>query len=220
MTLFGTRMLTALAWANVVVHAAALILAPIGLLPGSPSAPLEERMDYLAGSPLVWSLGWSAFILCAFALVGFFAALAQRIAPKTPAASLAVIIAIAGGTLDLFCDAIYIVVLPRIASSRPPSPATFLAIEHLANVGGLVVANGMYALGVLMLTLCLRVCLGIDAWVAVTGYGTFGFGMILVAAGLLNSPRLAELATGPTLGLYCLWTVLAARCVERAEGRS
>jgi hypothetical protein len=37
-----------------------------------------------------------------------------------------------------------------------------------------------------------------------------------VAAGLLGEPRLAEWATGPTIGMFCVWVVLAARSVEPA----
>src|SRR5947209_7278642 len=43
--------LVALAWLNVAVHVAGLALAAVGIRPGSPAVPLEERLDYLAGAP-------------------------------------------------------------------------------------------------------------------------------------------------------------------------
>jgi hypothetical protein len=206
--------LTVLAWLNVVLHALALVLALVGLRPGSPLVPLAERLQYLSGSPPAWTLGWAAWVLCALALVAFFAALAHRLPEQAPAAPLAVTLAAAGAVLDLFCDAAYISVLPRLAARQPPAAETFLAVEQLANVGGLVAANGMYAVGTLLLTLCLRNRGGLPPGVVACGWGVFLFGMVLVAAGFLGEPRLAELATGPAIGLFCVWVVLAARSQE------
>ena len=127
---------------------------------------------------------------------------------------LAVTLAASGAILDLFCDSAYISVLPRLAARDPPASETFLAVEQLANVGGLVVANGTYALATLLLTLCLRGRTGLAPGVLLAGGGVFLFGMVLVAAGLLAEPRLAEVGTGPTIGLFCVWVVLAARSME------
>jgi hypothetical protein len=52
------------------------------------------------------------------------------------------------------------------------------------------------------------------------GYAVFASGMVLVAAGFLSEPRLAEWATGPTIGLFCVWAVLAARSTGAQENRS
>jgi hypothetical protein len=210
------RILTTLAWLNVVIHAAALVLAVVGVRPGSRLVALEARVTYVAAAPPAWSLGWGAFMLCALALVAFFTALAHRLPDKAPIPQLAVLVAVAAGALDLFCDVVYITVLPRVAAGVDPSHTLFLAIEHLASSGGLVVANGLYSVGVLLLTLCVRRHPARVPGMVATGYGTFGFGMVLVAAGFLDAPWLAELATGPTLGAYCVWTVLVARSLERA----
>jgi len=129
---------------------------------------------------------------------------------------LAVVLAVAGGAADLLCDAIYITVLPMLAAQSPPSEATFLAFERAANAGGLIVANGLYALGTLLLTVCLRRRLNGTQLAILAGYAVFGSGMILVIAGFLNDPRLTELGTGPTIGFYCLWTILVARSMNAA----
>jgi hypothetical protein len=207
--------LTALAWLNVAAHALALVLALVGMRPGSPLVPLPERLHYLSGSPPGWVLGWATWMVCALVLVAFLAALAHRLPDRGPVPTLAVTLAAAGCILDLFCDAVYISVLPRLAGRDPPAMETFLAVEQLANVGGLVVANGMYALGALLLTLCLRGRPGLAPGVVPVGWGVFLSALVLVAAGFLGEPRLAEWGTGPTIGLFCVWVVLAARSLER-----
>jgi hypothetical protein len=210
------RTLIILAWLNVALHAIALVLALIGIRPGSPLVALLERLNYLASHPLGWSLGWGTWMLCALALIAFFAALAHHLQDQQPLPQLAVVLAAAGGALDLFCDALYITVLPMLAARSPPSQVTFLAFERAANAGGLVVANGLYAVGTLLLTVCLQQRPERPRWAILAGYAVFGFGMILVLAGFLNEPRLAELGTGPTIGFYCLWTILVARSMNAA----
>ena len=39
-------------------------------------------------------------------------------------------------------------------------------------------------------------------------------GTLMAVAGMIPSPRLVELATGPTIGLYSLWTILVARDLQ------
>jgi hypothetical protein len=158
-------------------------------------------------------------MLCTLALIAFFAALAHQLPDQQPTPQLAVLLAAGGGTLDLFCDVIFITVLPPLAARTPPPEATFLAVERAANAGGLIVANGLYVAGTLLLTLCLHRRQERGRWVVPVGYGVFGFGMLLVVAGFLNEPRLAELGTGPTIGLYCLWTTLVARSLNSPGGR-
>jgi hypothetical protein len=155
-------------------------------------------------------------MLCTLALIAFFAALAQHLPEQQPLPQLAVVLAAAGGTLDLFCDTLYITVLPMLAAQTPPSEAVFMAVERAANAGGLVVANGLYAVGTLLLTVCLQHRPKRPRWAILVGYAVFGFGMILVVSGFLNEPRLAVLGTGPTIGFYCLWTILVARSINAA----
>ncbi len=212
------RSLQSLAWGNVVLHAAGLLLAAVTLRPGTPLVPLPERMAYLAGRPWGWSVGWGVWMLCALALAAFFAALARRLPGESAPARLAVVLAGAGAAVDLLCDVLYITVLPLIASWATAEERLFLTVERIALAGGLVVANGLYSVGTLLLAWCLRDCPRRAAGTVVVGYAVFGFGMALAAAGFLSEPRLAEWATGPTIGLFCIWAVLAAYSVDAREG--
>jgi hypothetical protein len=213
------RTLVFLAWLNVALHGLALLLAGMGMRPGSPLVTLPERVHYLASYPFGWSLGWVTWMLCTLALIAFFAAMTHYLQNRPSLSRLAVIIVAAGGMIDLFCDVLYITVLPLLAAQTPVPEATFLAVERAANAGGLIVANGAYATGVLLLTACLPRVGESGRWVILIGYAVFGFGTILVVAGFLGEPWLAAIGTGPTIVLYCLWTVLVARFLRSAECR-
>jgi hypothetical protein len=205
-----------LAWLNVLVHGIALVLAVVGMAPGSGLVELPARLSYLAGRPLAWSVGWGAWMLCTLALVAFLAALTWAV--PAGEARLALTLAVAAGAVDLFCDMIQMAALPLLAAQRPPPVPTFLAVERMAGAGGLVVANGGYTLAILLANLRLGRLVANERGrlrvVVLVGWGVVAGGSVLVLAGFLDSAVLAAVGTGPTIGLFCLWTVLAARAVE------
>jgi hypothetical protein len=205
------HLLAALAWLNVVLHTAGLVLAAAGMRPGSALVDLADRQTYLASAPVGWSLGWGTWMLCTLALVAFLAAVARRLPGEPATARFAVALASAGGAVDLLCDVVYITVLPLVARGGASGEMLFLTIEQVAFAGGLVVANGLYSVAVLLVTACLHSPPLVTMPVLCLGYAVFLSGMVLAAAGFLSKPLLAEWATGPTIGLFCLWTVLVAR---------
>jgi hypothetical protein len=205
------RALIALAWLNVALHVVALAFAALGMRPGTPLVPLPERLAYLARFPLGWSLGWGTWMLCAVALVAFFAVVAHCLSERADLARLALMVAVAGGAFDLFCDGVYLTVFPALASWQPPPEKLFLTVERLTATGSLIVANGMYSVATLLLTLALRDRPTLAPFTRASGYGVFACGMLLAAAGFTGVPWHAEWATGPTIGLFCVWAVLVAR---------
>src|SRR5262249_48566706 len=106
------RALLGLAWLNVVLHGAGLGFATLGMRPGTPLAALPDRLASLARFPLGWSLGWGVWMLCALALVGFCAVLAYYLREPADLVRLALMVVTAGGAFDLFCDAVFVTVLP------------------------------------------------------------------------------------------------------------
>ena len=200
------RALPALAWANVALHVAGLIVAWFAMQPGSVVVPLTERMAYLAGQPAGWSLGWAIWIFCSLLLVAFMTVLRRRLPDSGAVGQLALLLTAAGMAVDLLCDVIQIQVLPTVAGAGPD---LFLAFERLAFTGGLTVANGLYTAGVLLMNLRLRGLVGSPALLA--GWATAAAGFALAAAGLVPSPALIQISTGLTIVSYSLWTVLVAR---------
>src|SRR5262245_46354146 len=117
--------------------------------PGSPLVGLGERMAHLAARPPEWSLAWGVWMLCALALVAFV----HQAGARLGGASLAAPLAAAGAGVDLLCDGVQMTVLPLAASGGPEAALSFRAWERAAGVGGLVAANGLYSLAVLVVTL-------------------------------------------------------------------
>jgi len=201
----GARLLVVLAWANVAAHVAGLIVAWWALRPGSMVLPLAARMHHLAASSYAWRWGWGIWMLCALLLVAFVAVLRRQLPGDPVAAQLALHLTAAGMAVDLLCDALQIQALPLAARS---GPGLFLVLERLAFFGGLTVANGLYTIGVLLLLICLRGIVGPAARFA--GWASVVSGFTLAVEGVVPSPVLPALATGATLGFYCLWTVRVA----------
>jgi hypothetical protein len=210
-----SSLLNSLAWLNVVAHLAAVVFAAMAISPGNPVTELPARMHYLARAPWGWTLGWGCWMLSALALVAFFAALANRLPRHDALANLAVILASAGAAMDLFCDMTQLSVLPMAAQGGEASKVLFLVVERIVGIGGMVVANGFYSVGVLLLSVGLRVCGPRARWAIWLGYCVFGFGMLLVLAGLIDHAWLAATAGVQTILVYCVWVVVVARVLDQ-----
>jgi hypothetical protein len=200
-----------LAIANIAVHLVGLLVAALFLRPGSPTAPLAERMNFLAAHPIGWSAAWCVWIGCMILMVSF-TFVAARCLEAEPLARLAVIVAVAAGGFDLLGDSLFIVVLPQVAALLPRNEQLFVAVERCIQTLSLVVANGLYSVATLLLTLAARSRL--KRGVFVLGCVVFACGMLLALAAFTGVPWHAEAATGPTIGLYALWVWLAARDLE------
>jgi hypothetical protein len=215
------RTLTLLAWANVVLHVAGLAFAYFGMRPGSPLVLLARRLEYLAGAPLGWSLGWATWMLCGAALVTFFAVLVHRLGDRADLARLGLMVAVAAAAFDICCDGVYIALFPSLAAATHSSSENlFLLVERMTGLASLLIANGGYSVGTLLIVLALRGRPALVPGTVVVGYGVAGFGLLLAAAGLTGVPWHAEWATPPTIGLYCVWVLLVARSFEPGGGPS
>ena len=207
------RLLTLTAWASVVLHVAGLALAVVGMRPGTPLVPPAERIAYLAGRPLGWSLGWAAWMLCALALVAFLTVLARVVPQSSALLGTAVTLSAAGAAIDLLCDTLYITVLPGLAAGGPTP--LFFAFERALGAGGVVVANGLYSVAILLASVGLRGAPTVPPLVRGLGYATFAGGMLMVAAGFTGDPRQLEISTGLTILPFLAWTLGVARSLSR-----
>jgi hypothetical protein len=211
--------LAVLSWLNVCLHVAGLALAAVGMRPGTPLVPLPERLEYLAGAPLGWTLGWLTWMVCSVLLIAFLAALTWRLRERDELARLGLGIAVTGAAFDLFCDTVYLVVFPMLASWRPPPEQLFLTVERVTGIGSLAIANGGYSAGILLISAALRGRPGVSPRTAGLGYAVGVAGLLLAAAGFTGEPAHAQWMTPPTIGLFCVWVVLVARSFKPEGGR-
>ncbi|MFO0865150.1 MAG: hypothetical protein U0744_10955 [Gemmataceae bacterium] len=116
---------------------------------------------------------------------------------------------------DLTCDALYIVVFPDLAV-HAHDPTLFLLVERITGIVSLTIANGLYTVGVV----CVSEALPRDGavrWTREVGWCVGVFGGMMAAAGVTGDPWHAAAATGPTILAFCIWTLLAARSLARAD---
>jgi hypothetical protein len=204
-----TTAVRALGWVNVGLHVAGLALAAAFIRPGSPLAPLSERLAYLSDSPAGWATAWGVWAGCGLAMVSFTVVVSRRL--RSRLAKAALVVAVAAAVVDLTCDNLYLFDFPKLANAADVSGngEAFLRAERLTNVVSLTVANGLYSVSTLLLALALRGRPGV--WPV--GVAVFVFGLLLAAAGVTGNPEHALWATPPTIGLYCVWVPLVAHAV-------
>ena len=190
------------AWINVGLHAVGLVFAAAAMKPGTPAAPLLERIRYLAARPAGWTAGWLVWVACAVALVAFMRLLAR--AHPSPLATAAVTLAVVGAVIDVTCDVTYIFVLPARAAG---DVSRFLDFEQHLAAASLTGANGLYSLSVLVATL------GLPASALLTrglGVLTFVAGLVLAGAGLTGDPRHVMVGTALTIPVFLAWSLAAS----------
>jgi hypothetical protein len=202
-----------LCWSAAALHACGLALAVTAMQPGTILATPAQRTAWLAARPPGWTLGWTVWILCAVSLVVLLAALNARLRLPSTAAGAAVAAAAAGAVVDVFCDALWIAVVPDLAAGGPDR--VFLAWERALSVGGTVAANGAYSAAVLVFTVLLprSAPWGLPR---LMGLVTAAAGAGLCAAGLLGQAYGVALFSGLTIGAFVAWALTLARASREA----
>jgi hypothetical protein len=194
---------------NVVLHIAGLGLAAATMRAGTPLVPLAERLAHLGGSAVGWRIGWCVWMLCALALVALFAR-ARSLVPMGPSALAVVAI---GAAIDLVCDAVQLAVLPHLART---DALRFLVFERWAGLGGTVAANGLYAVGTLLLAIATTRTSG-RRMPIVLGGATFLAGVGLALAGAIGEPRAIAWTSGITILAYCGFVLTLPAALERSR---
>ena len=207
-----------LAWLNVIVHFLAVVLAATAIRPGSPLAPLAERLEYLQLAPAGWIAAWVVWMLSAVLLIAYLATLLNCLDGRSHLAQLGLMIAVVGAGFDLLCDAVFILVFPTLASASRPPAELFVTVERITGIASLFVANGCYSVAILLFTPALSNGTKLGRLTQMVGYGVAGFGLVLAAAGFTGIPWHAAWATPPTIGLFCLWVILVRALPAPAGG--
>lgn len=198
-------------WANIVLHLVGLVLAAVLMRPGTPMVPLPDRQAYLGGSPFGWTLGWVTWAVCAILLLAWLALVAARFALPPAATALALALCASGLAVDLTCDTLWIALVPGLAARAAPA---FVPVERALTLGGVVVANGLYSLAVLVVTLALPASTG--RLVRLTGLASVCAGLVMAAAGAWGNPWAIAATTGPTIFGFVVWVLLLLRVPEPA----
>ena len=171
----------------VVNFAAALVMAFV-LAPGAPLFEVTERSAYVRANLDAWRLGWAVWIAAALSLLWFYHWWRGRIGASYVAVALA-----AGGLIaDVTSE------LTLILYEATTAPFAFFLTG--------VVANGLYTMCGIWLTLAMRLCTVERIWAALM----WGAGITLSLATLTSLYLLAAIATAVLFALFCPWCVYLA----------
>jgi hypothetical protein len=167
--------------------AGALVMAFV-LSPGTPLFDATERSAYVRANQDAWRLGWAVWIGAALSLLWFYRWWRGRIGAPHVAVALA-----AGGLVaDVTSE------LMLILYDTATAPFAFFLTG--------VIANGLYTMCGIWLTLAMRLNTVERMWTALM----WGAGITLSVATLTGLYLLAAIATALLFALFCPWCVYLA----------
>lgn len=176
------------------VNAVAVFVLALWLAPGTPVvADLAERERYVREHADLWRVGWSVWMLAAATLVWFYAWWRARVgAPRV-----ALVLAAAGIVADWSSELLLIVAAPTAYADIAPF-AFFLTGA---------IANGLYTVAGVMLTLATRLTTAERVYAAVM----WSAGVVLSLGAVASLPLLTAAASAVLFALFCPWCVWLAR---------
>ena len=203
------------AWLTAAANLIAAICLATILRPGLPGQGRSgaERVSYISRHIWVWRLGWISWHAAALTLIALFVVLALHERDRTPAlAVLALSCAGAGLAADLSAEAALIALLPGLSGTA------FVHAERAALLITGDVANGLYSLAGLFLTLAMWRSIGpglravaMVVWIA---------GFALSAATIVDSTTGEAAATAIVMPAFVLYAVLIGRWLRTENASS
>ncbi len=172
---------------------AAVALATV-LAPATPLVPdPAERLAYVREHLLVWRVGWGTWMVAALTLLWFTVWWRGRVGgPRA-----AVAVAAAGLVVDL-CSEVLLVA---------SAPDRYLDAAPLAYFMTGAIANGLYTVAGIMLTLATRLSTTERAWAALL----WSAGLMLSLGALAGQPLVIAIATAALFVLFVPWCVYLRR---------
>jgi len=189
-------------WLCIVTHVAALAALAIWLQPGtlvetSPQARALFVGDHVAS----WSLGWAIWMAAAVSITGFYAWWGSFL-PARNVALLGVCLCALGMVADFSGEGSAIMRLVELTSG---SVDRYVAVERQFTLLSPGLANGLYTLGGVLLTL---VTPGLPRWVRAAMWVTWAAGAAMTAAAIADSAAAIVVSTAvlfPPLLVWIAW---------------
>lgn len=176
---------------------------------------LAERLEFIAGNHLVWTLSWCVWMTAALGLFVFCSVLASEIKP-TLARTIGLAMVAMGIGPDLIAEVIYAFIIPKAYLAEVSvSVLAMLEIAAMHLTGFL--GNGLYNIGGLILTLTAIREGVVRGWVAVWGITAWLLGIGLSVSVAIGNIAGAEALTALSMVLSTAWMLVFA---YRVVGRS
>lgn len=169
---------------------------------------LPTRLAYIQQQLGWWQFGWLCWMAAALGLFTF-ACLWSSELPPSPWRQLGLSLLGLGLVPDLTAETIYGFVLPALSAEGLPISSLQLLDSLAMQLTGFL-GNGLYNLGGLMLTVVMWRQRSVHGAVIGAGFLAWSLGLGLSAAIALNQLAAAELLTGSSMVLSCLWMLALA----------
>jgi hypothetical protein len=179
-----------------VVHVIAAAVTLAWIRGGSEAEPdPAARATYIASHTVTWRAAWFVWMVAAISLAGFFCWWAAR-SPKRRLARTALVIGFAGIVVDVFADALFIMLLPEHYDAY----ATFVTLTSQAG------ANGLYSIAGAVLMLASA---PMRSWFRAWGWIVWFAGFALAAAGAMRWDTAIVASAGLLMIAFIPWVWLA-----------
>lgn len=176
---------------------------------------LSERIDFIAGNHIEWTLSWCIWMFAALGLFAFCAILADELR-RTYLRVIGLASVAIGIAPDLIAEVIYAFVIPDTIH-KGFNQETIALLETIATYLTGYLGNGLYNLGGLLLTLLAYYQGILKRWVAAWGIIAWLLGLSLSASIALGSLSAAEFFTASSMVLSTAWMIIFAYTRLRSE---
>jgi hypothetical protein len=208
-TAVGKRLVSLAPWLCALTHALAFVAMPLLLRQGMlAEADAAARSAYIAENAAAWTIGWSAWMVAAVTLVGFYAWWGSQLTARMLATS-GVLIAALGTVCDFSGEGLSILLLVERAATFTENPAVFASAERSFTLLSAGAANGLYTLGGLLLMLATP---DLPRAIRAAMWMTWLAGIAMTLAGIMNHVGGMVASTVVLFPLLITWTIwMAAR---------
>ena len=199
-----------LAWFCFLVHALALGAMLFVIQPGLLMGTEVARREFIAAHPVAWQIGWLIWMPASLALVLLFLAWADTLEFKVWG-MMAVALCFAGAIVDWLDETLLVGLVPTLAA-RAASEAFAASLfgwwERYYLVASLGLANGLYSVGGLLLSVLAFKTHGFPRWLAWLSAVTWAFSLAISFFGLLNDRGGIFVVSAVAFALFMPWILV------------
>ncbi len=210
LALFTPQTRLRLAWMCLAVHVIAIAAMLLVVIHGLPPGDLSARRAFVATHAVSWGLGWLVWAFATLTLLLFFMAWADTL-PHKGWALAAVGIAFVGGLVDWVNETIWVFLAPTWAAHAVAEPfyANMYALWDRAYVVlSIGLANLLYTLGGLLLTLITLRTKNFPRWLAGWSALVWGFSLALTYVGFAGTDEGIAPVSAGIFALFLPWLAL------------
>lgn len=174
---------------------------------------LDERIAYIAGNGVVWTLSWCVWMLSALGLFVFCAILADEL-QSTIVRTIGLALVALGIAPDLIAEVLFAFVIPEVIDRGAASDTVGILEVIAIHLTGFL-GNGLYNLGGMVLTVLAAKQGLLKPWISAWGILAWSLGLLLSVAVAAGSMKAAELFTATSMVLSTVWMLIFAYKVLR-----